>query len=161
MQKFIADGCREALLEEKRRFCFLADKHCMFSYQISNFHEKVSMKGELPFTRGLFLKSPVSVCLPRPERCCPWSFLPGRRSAATSAKCQRRWRTWSRGCPPLRNHRRWSSAAIGWGWFLWYTSNCQGESCEFQNRSREHVAKISLVLYLVFLFVAYLVKSSW
>ncbi|XP_069547448.1 brain-specific angiogenesis inhibitor 1-associated protein 2-like protein 1a isoform X1 [Brachyistius frenatus] len=40
MQKFIADGCKEALLEEKRRFCFLADKHCMFSYQISNFHEK-------------------------------------------------------------------------------------------------------------------------
>ncbi|XP_036936521.1 brain-specific angiogenesis inhibitor 1-associated protein 2-like protein 1a isoform X1 [Acanthopagrus latus] len=40
MQKFIADGCREALLEEKRRFCFLADKHCMFSYQICNFHEK-------------------------------------------------------------------------------------------------------------------------
>uniref|UniRef100_A0A3Q3A544 BAR/IMD domain-containing adapter protein 2-like 1 n=2 Tax=Kryptolebias marmoratus TaxID=37003 RepID=A0A3Q3A544_KRYMA len=40
MQKFIADGCREAFLEEKRRFCFLADKHCMFSYQLSNFHEK-------------------------------------------------------------------------------------------------------------------------
>ncbi|XP_053270059.1 brain-specific angiogenesis inhibitor 1-associated protein 2-like protein 1a isoform X1 [Pleuronectes platessa] len=40
MQKFIADGCREALLEEKRRFCFLADKHCMFSYQLSNFHGK-------------------------------------------------------------------------------------------------------------------------
>uniref|UniRef100_A0A3B3ZFT9 IMD domain-containing protein n=1 Tax=Periophthalmus magnuspinnatus TaxID=409849 RepID=A0A3B3ZFT9_9GOBI len=40
MQKFIADGCREALLEEKRRFCFLADKHCMFSYQMSNFHDK-------------------------------------------------------------------------------------------------------------------------
>ncbi|XP_074520191.1 brain-specific angiogenesis inhibitor 1-associated protein 2-like protein 1a [Halichoeres trimaculatus] len=40
MQKFISDGCREALLEEKRRFCFLADKHCMFSYQLSNFHEK-------------------------------------------------------------------------------------------------------------------------
>ncbi|KAM6964026.1 brain-specific angiogenesis inhibitor 1-associated protein 2-like protein 1a [Tautogolabrus adspersus] len=40
MQKFIADGCREALLEEKRRFCFLADKHCMFSYQTSNFYEK-------------------------------------------------------------------------------------------------------------------------
>ncbi|XP_061564021.1 brain-specific angiogenesis inhibitor 1-associated protein 2-like protein 1a isoform X2 [Cololabis saira] len=40
MQKFIADGCREALLEEKRRFCFLADKHCLFSYHFSNFHEK-------------------------------------------------------------------------------------------------------------------------
>ncbi|KAM9424085.1 brain-specific angiogenesis inhibitor 1-associated protein 2-like protein 1a isoform 2-T2 [Pholidichthys leucotaenia] len=40
MQKFIADGCKEALLEEKRRFCFLADKHCMFSYQISSFYEK-------------------------------------------------------------------------------------------------------------------------
>ncbi|KAF6728389.1 Brain-specific angiogenesis inhibitor 1-associated protein 2-like protein 1 [Oryzias melastigma] len=40
MQRFIADGCREALLEEKRRFCFLADKHCLFSYQIGNFHEK-------------------------------------------------------------------------------------------------------------------------
>ncbi|XP_077594961.1 brain-specific angiogenesis inhibitor 1-associated protein 2-like protein 1a isoform X2 [Stigmatopora nigra] len=40
MEKFIADGCREALLEEKRRFCFLADKHCMFSYHLSNFHDK-------------------------------------------------------------------------------------------------------------------------
>ncbi|KAJ8413690.1 hypothetical protein AAFF_G00081970 [Aldrovandia affinis] len=40
MQKFIADGCREALLEEKRRFCFLVDKHCTFSYQISTFHDK-------------------------------------------------------------------------------------------------------------------------
>ncbi|XP_061562511.1 brain-specific angiogenesis inhibitor 1-associated protein 2-like protein 1a isoform X1 [Phycodurus eques] len=40
MQKFIADGCREALLEEKRRFCFLVDKHCIFSYHISNFHDK-------------------------------------------------------------------------------------------------------------------------
>ncbi|XP_036446159.1 brain-specific angiogenesis inhibitor 1-associated protein 2-like protein 1b [Colossoma macropomum] len=40
MQKFIADGCKEALLEEKRRFCFLVDKHCTFSYQISAFHDK-------------------------------------------------------------------------------------------------------------------------
>lgn len=41
MQLFIADGCKEALLEEKRRFCFLVDKHCMFSYQFANFHDKV------------------------------------------------------------------------------------------------------------------------
>lgn len=41
MQKFIADGCKEALLEEKRRFCFLVDKHCTFSYQFAAFHEKV------------------------------------------------------------------------------------------------------------------------
>ncbi|KAK6328291.1 hypothetical protein J4Q44_G00002690 [Coregonus suidteri] len=40
MQKFIADGCREALLEEKRRFCFLVDKHCTFSYHVTAFHEK-------------------------------------------------------------------------------------------------------------------------
>ncbi|XP_040917935.1 brain-specific angiogenesis inhibitor 1-associated protein 2-like protein 1b [Toxotes jaculatrix] len=40
MQLFIADGCKEALLEEKRRFCFLVDKHCMFTYQISSFHDK-------------------------------------------------------------------------------------------------------------------------
>ncbi|XP_029997984.1 brain-specific angiogenesis inhibitor 1-associated protein 2-like protein 1 [Sphaeramia orbicularis] len=40
MQLFIADGCKEALLEEKRRFCFLVDKHCMFSYQITSFHDK-------------------------------------------------------------------------------------------------------------------------
>uniref|UniRef100_A0A8B9HEC9 BAR/IMD domain containing adaptor protein 2 like 1b n=1 Tax=Astyanax mexicanus TaxID=7994 RepID=A0A8B9HEC9_ASTMX len=40
MQKFIADGCKEALLEEKRRFCFLVDKHCSFSYQIAGFHDK-------------------------------------------------------------------------------------------------------------------------
>ena len=42
MQKFMAEGCREALLEEKRRFCFLVDKHCMFSYHITAFHDKVS-----------------------------------------------------------------------------------------------------------------------
>lgn len=41
MQLFIADGCKEALMEEKRRFCFLVDKHCMFSYQIASFHDKV------------------------------------------------------------------------------------------------------------------------
>ncbi|KAL4624564.1 brain-specific angiogenesis inhibitor 1-associated protein 2-like protein 1 [Arapaima gigas] len=40
IQKFVADGCREALLEEKRRFCFLVDKHCTFSHQISIFHDK-------------------------------------------------------------------------------------------------------------------------
>ncbi|KAM9462561.1 brain-specific angiogenesis inhibitor 1-associated protein 2-like protein 1a [Clarias gariepinus] len=40
MQKFIAEGCREALLEEKRRFCFLVDKHCTFSYQMADFHDK-------------------------------------------------------------------------------------------------------------------------
>uniref|UniRef100_A0A8C9S7I5 BAR/IMD domain containing adaptor protein 2 like 1a n=1 Tax=Scleropages formosus TaxID=113540 RepID=A0A8C9S7I5_SCLFO len=40
IQKFVADGCREALLEEKRRFCFLVDKHCIFSHQISMFHDK-------------------------------------------------------------------------------------------------------------------------
>lgn len=61
MQKFIADGCREALLEEKRRFCFLADKHCMFSCQISNFYENVSKDGDEqpaqshhPFYNGSF-----------------------------------------------------------------------------------------------------------
>lgn len=42
MQKFVADGCREALLEEKRRFCFLVDKHCNFSYHMSTFHDKVT-----------------------------------------------------------------------------------------------------------------------
>lgn len=40
MQLFLADGCREALLEEKRRFCFLVDKHCTLSYQIATFHDK-------------------------------------------------------------------------------------------------------------------------
>uniref|UniRef100_A0A673AIQ5 BAR/IMD domain-containing adapter protein 2-like 1 n=1 Tax=Sphaeramia orbicularis TaxID=375764 RepID=A0A673AIQ5_9TELE len=63
MQKFIADGCREALLEEKRRFCFLADKHCMFSYQISNFHEKA--------------KEILAVKLPSwQEKCCDITQVP-------------------------------------------------------------------------------------
>lgn len=63
MQKFIADGCREALLEEKRRFCFLADKHCMFSYQISNFHEKA--------------KEMLAVKLPSwQEKCCDITKVP-------------------------------------------------------------------------------------
>uniref|UniRef100_A0A8D0VHT9 BAR/IMD domain-containing adapter protein 2-like 1 n=1 Tax=Sus scrofa TaxID=9823 RepID=A0A8D0VHT9_PIG len=38
IQKFIADGCKEALLEEKRRFCFLVDKHCSFASHIQNYH---------------------------------------------------------------------------------------------------------------------------
>ncbi|KAG1943255.1 brain-specific angiogenesis inhibitor 1-associated protein 2-like protein 1a [Pimephales promelas] len=40
MQSFIAEGCKEALMEEKRRFCFLVDKHCAFSYQLAAFHDK-------------------------------------------------------------------------------------------------------------------------
>ncbi|KAM9780608.1 brain-specific angiogenesis inhibitor 1-associated protein 2-like protein 1b [Neosynchiropus ocellatus] len=40
MQMFVADGYKEALLEEKRRFCFLVDKHCMFTYQFASFHDK-------------------------------------------------------------------------------------------------------------------------
>ncbi|XP_061556099.1 brain-specific angiogenesis inhibitor 1-associated protein 2-like protein 1b isoform X4 [Phycodurus eques] len=40
MRLFVADGCREALLEEKRRFCFLVDKHCLFSYQMASLHDK-------------------------------------------------------------------------------------------------------------------------
>nr|XP_051694961.1 brain-specific angiogenesis inhibitor 1-associated protein 2-like protein 1 isoform X9 [Oryctolagus cuniculus] len=38
IQKFIADGCKEALLEEKRRFCFLVDKHCSFVDHIHRYH---------------------------------------------------------------------------------------------------------------------------
>ncbi|XP_076996717.1 BAR/IMD domain-containing adapter protein 2-like 1 [Tamandua tetradactyla] len=38
IQKFIADGCKEALLEEKRRFCFLVDKHCGFANHIHSYH---------------------------------------------------------------------------------------------------------------------------
>ncbi|XP_026078628.1 brain-specific angiogenesis inhibitor 1-associated protein 2-like protein 1 isoform X1 [Carassius auratus] len=40
MQRFIAEGCKEALLEEKRRFCFLVDKHCAFTDQLTAFHDK-------------------------------------------------------------------------------------------------------------------------
>ncbi|XP_073684299.1 brain-specific angiogenesis inhibitor 1-associated protein 2-like protein 1a isoform X2 [Garra rufa] len=40
MQMFIAEGCKEALLEEKRRFCFLVDKHCAFTYQLAAFNDK-------------------------------------------------------------------------------------------------------------------------
>ncbi|XP_051958956.1 brain-specific angiogenesis inhibitor 1-associated protein 2-like protein 1 isoform X2 [Xyrauchen texanus] len=40
MQRFIVEGCREALLEEKRRFCFLVDKHCAISDQFAAFHDK-------------------------------------------------------------------------------------------------------------------------
>ncbi|XP_028914101.1 brain-specific angiogenesis inhibitor 1-associated protein 2-like protein 1 isoform X1 [Ornithorhynchus anatinus] len=38
IQKFIAEGCKEALLEEKRRFCFLVDKHCSFTNHINHYH---------------------------------------------------------------------------------------------------------------------------
>ncbi|XP_078274210.1 brain-specific angiogenesis inhibitor 1-associated protein 2-like protein 1a isoform X2 [Rhinoraja longicauda] len=42
IQRFITDGCKDALLEEKRRFCFLVDKHCIFSQDLSNYHEKAN-----------------------------------------------------------------------------------------------------------------------
>ncbi|XP_066198412.1 BAR/IMD domain-containing adapter protein 2-like 1 [Saccopteryx leptura] len=38
IQKFIADGCKEALLEEKRRFCFLVDKHCSVAGLLQRHH---------------------------------------------------------------------------------------------------------------------------
>nr|XP_013806408.1 PREDICTED: brain-specific angiogenesis inhibitor 1-associated protein 2-like protein 1 isoform X2 [Apteryx mantelli mantelli] len=38
IQRFIAEGCREALLEEKRRFCFLVDKHCSFTQHMNFYH---------------------------------------------------------------------------------------------------------------------------
>ena len=44
IQKFIADGCKEALLEEKRRFCFLVDKHCSFANHIHYYHRQVSVQ---------------------------------------------------------------------------------------------------------------------
>ncbi|KAG8513672.1 Brain-specific angiogenesis inhibitor 1-associated protein 2-like protein 1 [Galemys pyrenaicus] len=43
IQKFIAEGCREALLEEKRRFCFLVDKHCSFASHIHYYHSQVGV----------------------------------------------------------------------------------------------------------------------
>uniref|UniRef100_A0A8C5WIQ0 BAR/IMD domain-containing adapter protein 2-like 1 n=1 Tax=Leptobrachium leishanense TaxID=445787 RepID=A0A8C5WIQ0_9ANUR len=38
INKFISEGCRDALLEEKRRFCFLVDKHCLFSSYLNYYH---------------------------------------------------------------------------------------------------------------------------
>ncbi|XP_048351340.1 brain-specific angiogenesis inhibitor 1-associated protein 2-like protein 1 [Sphaerodactylus townsendi] len=38
VQRFIAEGCREALLEEKKRFCFLVDKHCSFAQHMKYYH---------------------------------------------------------------------------------------------------------------------------
>nr|XP_008122407.1 PREDICTED: brain-specific angiogenesis inhibitor 1-associated protein 2-like protein 1 [Anolis carolinensis] len=38
VQRFIAEGCREALLEEKKRFCFLVDKHCRFAQHMKDYH---------------------------------------------------------------------------------------------------------------------------
>ncbi|KAM6423639.1 BAR/IMD domain-containing adapter protein 2-like 1 isoform 1-T1 [Liasis olivaceus] len=42
IQRFIAEGCREALLEEKKRFCFLVDKHCSFAQRLSHYHVECS-----------------------------------------------------------------------------------------------------------------------
>ncbi|XP_018427647.1 PREDICTED: brain-specific angiogenesis inhibitor 1-associated protein 2-like protein 1 [Nanorana parkeri] len=38
IQKFIVDGCKDALLEEKRRFCFLVDRHCSFANYLNYYH---------------------------------------------------------------------------------------------------------------------------
>uniref|UniRef100_A0A670XS40 BAR/IMD domain containing adaptor protein 2 like 1 n=1 Tax=Pseudonaja textilis TaxID=8673 RepID=A0A670XS40_PSETE len=42
IQRFIAEGCREALLEEKKRFCFLVDKHCNFAQRLFHYHVECS-----------------------------------------------------------------------------------------------------------------------
>ncbi|XP_040212726.1 brain-specific angiogenesis inhibitor 1-associated protein 2-like protein 1 [Rana temporaria] len=38
IQRFISDGCKDALLEEKRRFCFLVDRHCSFANYLNYYH---------------------------------------------------------------------------------------------------------------------------
>ncbi|XP_014806838.1 PREDICTED: brain-specific angiogenesis inhibitor 1-associated protein 2-like protein 1 [Calidris pugnax] len=50
IQRFIAEGCREALLEEKRRFCFLVDKHCSFTQHMHFYHGQCAdfLKSKLP-----------------------------------------------------------------------------------------------------------------
>ncbi|NXQ98740.1 BI2L1 protein, partial [Sagittarius serpentarius] len=50
IQRFIAEGCREALLEEKRRFCFLVDKHCSFIQHMHFYHIQCAdfLKSKLP-----------------------------------------------------------------------------------------------------------------
>ncbi|XP_070617357.1 BAR/IMD domain-containing adapter protein 2-like 1 [Erythrolamprus reginae] len=50
IQRFIAEGCREALLEEKKRFCFLVDKHCSFSQGLFHYHVECSeiLSNKLP-----------------------------------------------------------------------------------------------------------------
>ncbi|NXU51550.1 BI2L1 protein, partial [Turnix velox] len=50
IQRFIAEGCREALLEEKRRFCFLVDKHCSFTQHMHFYHGQCAdfLKAKLP-----------------------------------------------------------------------------------------------------------------
>uniref|UniRef100_A0A8C3V9Z8 BAR/IMD domain-containing adapter protein 2-like 1 n=1 Tax=Catharus ustulatus TaxID=91951 RepID=A0A8C3V9Z8_CATUS len=50
IQRFIAEGCREALLEEKRRFCFLVDKHCSFTQHMHFYHAQCAdfLKSKLP-----------------------------------------------------------------------------------------------------------------
>lgn len=42
IQKFIAEGCKEALLEEKRRFCFLVDRHCSFANYLNYYYVQSS-----------------------------------------------------------------------------------------------------------------------
>ncbi|XP_052536113.1 brain-specific angiogenesis inhibitor 1-associated protein 2-like protein 1 [Tympanuchus pallidicinctus] len=50
IQRFIAEGCREALLEEKRRFCFLVDKHCSFTQHMHFYHAQCAefLNAKLP-----------------------------------------------------------------------------------------------------------------
>ncbi|XP_053132764.1 brain-specific angiogenesis inhibitor 1-associated protein 2-like protein 1 isoform X2 [Hemicordylus capensis] len=50
IQRFIAEGCREALLEEKKRFCFLVDKHCSFAQHMKYHHVECSelLNSKLP-----------------------------------------------------------------------------------------------------------------
>uniref|UniRef100_A0A8C4Y0K4 BAR/IMD domain containing adaptor protein 2 like 1 n=1 Tax=Gopherus evgoodei TaxID=1825980 RepID=A0A8C4Y0K4_9SAUR len=50
IQRFIAEGCREALLEEKRRFCFLVDKHCSLTQHMHFYHKQCAdlLNSKLP-----------------------------------------------------------------------------------------------------------------
>lgn len=42
MDVFVTDGYRNAVAEERRRFCFLVDRQCNAAKNSSSFHSKVS-----------------------------------------------------------------------------------------------------------------------
>lgn len=71
MQLFIADGCKEALLEEKRRFCYLVDKHCMLTYQTASFHDKVRVFSLIKTAaRKMYPKTHNASCYQGDENVC-------------------------------------------------------------------------------------------
>lgn len=58
LDNYIAEGYKNALSEERRRYCFLVDRQCAVAKNSSSYHSKVGTAGRDPGWAGWISASP-------------------------------------------------------------------------------------------------------